>query len=153
MKSRQYRSEYIQVKNSIVKRAGHSAGKVWGHLAFKLKYFTDEGRLSTDGSFYQSVNDIASNIQYSPSTVKRAIVKLRKIGVVKTIRKDVWSACHFLLNPEEIKGLKTTTSGQNELQLTTIQPKAKAEFVFSNAVKHKAKAERVRLKATSLPTT
>ena len=77
-------SNYIIVNRSLMAEIGVNEALVLGELASECKYWREVGKLREGEWFFSTDDNIAERVPFSKPTIRRAIDKLKELGIIDT---------------------------------------------------------------------
>lgn len=89
----------LSFNKALARRIGVSEAIVYSMIVAKYFYWKDKGRLTQDGYFFYTIEDMEQDTTLSRKTQKRAVDNLGKIGLIKMDRRGANGVRHFQLVP------------------------------------------------------
>lgn len=95
-------SSYILVNKKLAKLIGFKEAAFFGELCGEHDYWENQDKLTEDGYFYSTLENIEKNTTFSPYQQKTILDKLEKIGLVETERRGDKGVRHIKINEEKL---------------------------------------------------
>jgi hypothetical protein len=80
---------FIQVKYDYIKYFGLFTATILGYLISKYTYFEKEDKLTENGEFYRTLNDMSEDLGIGYQPIQKSLSKLTKTGYLKVTRRGV----------------------------------------------------------------
>lgn len=93
---------YIITSKELARSFGLNAAVLLGELASKHNYWEAHNKLTEDGFFFATAEDIEHETTLSAYQQRAAIAKLEKLGVVETKLKGIPAVKYFKLDAEKL---------------------------------------------------
>lgn len=93
---------YIITSKELARAFGLNAAVLLGELASKHNYWEAHNKLTEDGFFFATAEDIEHETTLSAYQQRAAIAKLEKLGVVETKLKGIPAVKYFKLDAEKL---------------------------------------------------
>ncbi len=88
----------ITVNKALTHAIGLNESILYCELVSRLIYFSDRGRLTKDGYFFNTINDLQAGTSLTGKQQRRALNRLEKLGLISTRLQGMPSKRHFRIN-------------------------------------------------------
>jgi hypothetical protein len=88
----------ITVNKALTHAIGLNEAILYCELVSRLIYFNDRGRLTKDGYFFNTINDLQAGTSLTEYQQRRALNRLEKLGLISTRLQGMPAKRHFRIN-------------------------------------------------------
>lgn len=103
-------SNYIMVNRGLMMAIGLNESIILGELASEYRYWRDQKKLKDGEWFYSTDNNLVERLPFSAPTIRRAIEKLKGLGILETKITGVPAKRYFRIVPDKIPGCSNFTN-------------------------------------------
>lgn len=111
-------SNFIIVNRDLIKEFGTNGAILLGELASEYNYYHDNNRLSDDGMFFSTIENVENNTGLSRYQQKKAIDELKKKGVIDVELRGMPAKRYIRINTNKLFCSSLETSQQDSEKLT-----------------------------------
>ena len=110
-------SNFIIVNRDLIKEFGTNGAILLGELASEYNYYHDNNRLSDDGMFFSTIENVENNTGLSRYQQKKAIDELKKKGVIDVELRGMPAKRYIRINTDKLFCSSLETSQQDSEKL------------------------------------
>lgn len=120
---------FITVNKELIKLLGLHEALILGELASEADYWQKNNGLTNDGYFYSTVENVESKTTLSEHYQRKALKKLKELGIIEYTRRDIPAKRYIrlnegalidLMNSSETKNSVTSSGRAKELDLDAL---------------------------------
>lgn len=111
-------SNFIIVNRDLIKEFGTNGAILLGELASEYNYYHDNNRLSDDGMFFSTVENVENNTGLSRYQQKKAIDELKEKGAIDVELRGMPAKRYIRINTDKLFCSSSQTSEQDSEKLT-----------------------------------
>ena len=104
------RDNYLTVNKLLMKAIGISESILLSELCYRRQYLARVDKLTEDGFFYATVEDVEEETTLSDYAQRKALEKLNKMGLVEVDRRGLPAKRYIYINEEALLALVTATT-------------------------------------------
>ena len=106
---------YIQVNKALIKKIGLHEAIIIGELCSEYNYWEKNGKL-VDDMFYSTRDNIENNTGLNDHYQRKAIAKLKELGILEVERKDVPAKNYYRIVFDKLLSLLNSRCSRDEHQ-------------------------------------
>lgn len=107
----------IATNKKIMRDAGPIEAILYGELFSRCAYFEERGRLSKDGFFYNTIEDIQNDTGLTRKLQQPAIKKLVDMGLIEMEIRGIPAKRHFRFTNKNMENLFNLLNGETKQEL------------------------------------
>lgn len=111
-------NNFIIVNRDLIKEFGTNGAVLLGELASEYNYYHDNNRLSDDGMFFSTIENVENNTGLSRYQQKKTIDELKKKGVIDVKLRGMPAKRYIRINTDKLFFSSQETSKQDSEKLT-----------------------------------
>ena len=96
---------FIMYNKEVAKKTSVNEALVLADLISKHKYFYERSKLGTDGSFFNTYENISDDTALSEKQIRLAVSKLKTRGLLSTVRKGIPAKTFYIIDTDAIMAL------------------------------------------------
>ena len=106
---------YIQVNKALIKKIGLHEAIIIGELCSEYNYWEEQNKLKDD-MFYSTRENIENNTGLNDHYQRKAIAKLKELGILEVERKDVPAKNYYRIVFDKLLSLLNSRCSRDEHQ-------------------------------------
>lgn len=118
------RDNYLTVNKLLIKAIGISESILLSELCYRRQYLARADKLTEDGFFYATVEDVEEETTLNDYAQRKALEKLAKMGIVEVDRRGLPAKRYISIDEEALLALVNATTTQNSTVLKNLENKS-----------------------------
>lgn len=118
------RDNYLTVNKLLMKAIGISESILLSELCYRRQYLARANKLTEDGFFYATVEDVEEETTLNDYAQRKALEKLTKMGLVKVDRRGLPAKRYIRIDESALMALVNATTDANTTVLKNLENKS-----------------------------
>lgn len=118
------RDNYLTVNKLLMKAIGISESILLSELCYRRQYLARANKLTEDGFFYATVEDVEEETTLNDYAQRKALEKLTKMGLVEVDRRGLPAKRYIRIDEEALVALINATTDANVTVLKNLENKS-----------------------------
>lgn len=118
------RDNYLTVNKLLMKAIGISESILLSELCYRRQYLARANKLTEDGFFYATVEDVEEETTLNDYAQRKALEKLTKMGILEVDRRGLPAKRYIFIDEEALLALVEATTTQNAPVLKNLENKS-----------------------------